>query len=193
MYTVCVGRAVDLHALNNFSKLCNILSANLQRKHSFRRENWLDQMRGLRKEIFFFSCVHWTKECEALGGFRSRGQVLRVSVRAQRPDIPGGTNACGYYDQQRKEKWPGSTNRCQPSILPALELSEVNKVCLCVWVLELGRLAPGSIWSWTSLQLAATQMDRQFCRTWYMNSVESLGLSLLSAPTLRELLTTKKI
>ena len=51
---------------------------------------------------------------------------------------------------------------------------------MCVWVLELGWLAPGSIWSWTSPQLAATQMDRQFCWTWCMNSsVGSSGLSSL--------------
>lgn len=134
MCTVCVGRAQNLHSLHNLFKLCNILSPNVQRKHSFRIENWSDQMRGSRR--ISFPCLHWTKECEALGGFRSRGQVLRVSVRAQRPDIPGGTNACGYYEQRSKEKWPRSTNRCQPSILPALELSEVKKVCLCVgpWV-----------------------------------------------------------
>lgn len=135
MYTVCVRRAVNLHALHNSFKLYNIQSPNLQRKHSFRIENWFNQMRDLRREIYS-SCLNWTKECGALGGFHSRGQVLRVSVRSQRPDIPWGPNACGYSDQQGKEKWQGSANRCQPSILPALELSGMKKVCLCVgsWV-----------------------------------------------------------
>lgn len=34
-------------------------------------------------------------------------------------------------------------------------------LCVCVWGSTGGeRLAPGSIWSWTSLHLAAAQMDK---------------------------------
>lgn len=49
------------------------------------------------------------------------------------------------------------------SLLSFLRYSSQNwRKYVSVWVLELGWLAPGSIWSWTFLQLAATQMDRQF-------------------------------
>lgn len=172
MYTICVGRVVNLHTLHNLFKLCNILSPNPQRKYSFIHHfRKCAQIKWGAWGGLIFSAYIEQRNVKHLEDFRSRGQLLRGSVRAQRPDILGGTNACGYYDQPRsKEMWPGSTNRCQPSILPALELSEVKKVCLCVG-LELGWLAPGSIWSWPSLQLAATQMDRQFCWTGYMNSV----------------------
>lgn len=124
---------IYMHCITYLNYVTDCLQT-YKEKHSFRSgKNWLDQMRGLRR-IFSFPCLHSTKECEALGGFCSRGQVLRVSVRAQRPDIPQGMNACGYYDQQSKGKWGDSTNRCQSSILAAFEPSELEKsvlVCVC--------------------------------------------------------------
>lgn len=53
--------------------------------------------------------------------------AAEVKCWESRPDIPGGTNACGHLDQQSEDKWPGSTNRCQPSILSVhLLLSELK-------------------------------------------------------------------
>lgn len=122
--------------MHNLFELCNILSPSLQRKHSFRIENWSDQMRGLKRETFFLPVCSEQRNVKHLEDFIAEVERRERQSELQRPEIPGGPNACGYYDQQSAEKWPGSTNRCQPSILPASEPSEMF-VSVCVWVHEL--------------------------------------------------------
>lgn len=104
VFTVCVGRAVNLHAMHNLFELCNILSPSLQRKHSFRIENWSDQMRGLKRETFFLPVCSEQRNVKHLEDFIAEVERRERQSEVQRPEIPGGPNACGYYDQQSAEK-----------------------------------------------------------------------------------------
>lgn len=66
---VYVGGALNLQAVYNLFRLCNILSPNSQRRHSFRIENWLDQMRDLRREIFLLPAYAQQRNVKHLEDF----------------------------------------------------------------------------------------------------------------------------
>lgn len=70
----------------------------LTKEHSLRRQNQSVQMRGLGKDFVFLTELN-----DGMKQFHSRGQTLTVSVEIQRPDIPTGTNACGYDGRQSKQ------------------------------------------------------------------------------------------
>lgn len=112
---------------------------------------------------YFPSRLHRTKECE----FGSRGQVLRVSVRSQRPDTPGGQMPVGVMVSKAKQ-----SDRAPPIGVSLLSCSRA----LGYEETECLRVGPWGTVSGSGrhLDLAAAQVDRQF----WPDSVCELGAAL---------------
>lgn len=148
MYKLCVGRAVNLHTLHNLFKGCNILSPNLQRKHSFRMENWSDQMRGLRRISFpllTFNKGMWS--------------TWWISQQRSSAESPGQISQEGQMPVDIKTSKAKTSDQAPPIGVSLLS-------CPCIYCCQNWRVGVADsrqhLELETSLQLAATQMNRQF-------------------------------
>lgn len=122
------------------------------------------KLRGSRR--ISFPCSNQTKECEALSRQRSSAESVRKSAEARYPR----RDKCLWVSWTAKEKWHGSTNRCQSPILPAFEFSQVKKSlmwgslswgswlqaasgagCLCSWLQVKSQDSVAGLGAWTQV------------------------------------------